>query len=919
MAGVEKQRDIIDRRAVAARLAAVAEDGGSAAALRALALDVLKTALADGQSEIRRRFDAGTDGLSAAAATSFLVDQIVTIAHEFASQKVYVEANPTAADRLCLVAVGGYGRGEMAPYSDVDLLFLHPYKVTPRGEQIVEFLLYLLWDLGLKVGNATRSVNECIVRAKKDVTIRTGLLESRYIYGDQALYAELRQRFRDDVMTRGTAFVDAKLTERDARHERMGDSRYVLEPNIKDGKGGLRDLHTLYWIAKDLYKVDDIGALITLGVLTQDEFRRFNRAHRLLWTIRYHLHHLAGRAQERLTFDVQPTIAAAMNYADRASASVVERFMKYYYLVAKDVGDLTRIFCAALAAEHAREPRFRLPRLGLAKREVDGFLVDNGRLTVLGDDAFEADPVKMIGLFHVAQAHGFDIHPHALRLITRNLHRIDARLRADPRANELFMDCLTSLNDPETTLRRMNEAGVLGRFIRDFGRVVAQTQHDMYHVYTVDEHTIFAIGILSRIEHGMIKDELPLATEIVHQVLSRKALYLALFLHDIAKGRGGDHSALGARVADKLGPRLGLKREETETVSWLVAHHLLFSNTAFKRDIGDPQTVTDFIAVVQSPERLRLLLVLTVADIRAVGPKVWNGWKGQLLRDLYREAEAAISGDDRAAAQSARVAGAKARLRDKLGEWSDAEFDEFVARTYPSYWLSFDIDTQARHAGVIRRAERDSAPLTIETRIDPFRSVTELTLYAPDHHGLFSGIAGAMAVCGASIADARIFTTTDGMAVDTFWIQTADGKPFDRADRLAKLARTIEDTLARDFKPDKAIAERAALPSRTAVFKVAPRVLIDNNASATHTVIEVNARDRPGLLYDITRTLADLRLSVTTARISTFGERTVDVFYVKDMFGMQITQDAKLDQIKKELLARLAEPVSDQRLAPAAE
>ncbi|MDP6351770.1 MAG: [protein-PII] uridylyltransferase, partial [Alphaproteobacteria bacterium] len=746
----------------------------------------------------------------------------------------------------------------------------------------------------------------------------------RYMTGEQPLFTELHQRYgRELVAGKEAEFLVAKLAERDERHGRMGDSRYVLEPNIKDGKGGLRDLHTLFWIAKYLYGVSDHGELVGRGILTEGELKTFSRAYRFLWTLRCHLHYLAGRAEERLTFDVQPPIAEVMHYTDHAGTRGVERFMKHYYLVAKDVGDLTRIFCAAMEAEHQRKPRRWLPRLGLAKREVDGFLVDNGRVTVIADDAFEADPVRMITLFRVAQKHGFDIHPHALRLITRNLDRIDARLRADREANAAFMAMLTAESDPETTLRRMNEAGVLGRFIPDFGRVVAQTQHDMYHVYTVDEHSVFAIGVLTGIEQGGLGEELPLATEIIHEVLSRKALYLAVFLHDIAKGRGGNHSEIGARIAAKLGPRLGLRREETETVCWLVLNHLLFSNTAFKRDISDPQTVTDFVAKVQSPERLRLLLVVTVADIRAVGPNVWNGWKGQLLRDLYHEAAAVMIGGAGADERDARRVAAQARLRELLTGWSDSDVAAFLARGYPAYWLSFDPETLARHAHMMRDAAHDGRELAIESRIDRFRAVTEITVYCPDHHGLFAGVAGAIAVCGAGIAEARIFTTTDGMAIDTFWVQTADGRAFEDTIRLDRLEATIARTLSGDFKPAAALAQRAVAGGRTAVFKVVPRVLIDNRASATHTVVEINARDRVGLLHDIARTLVSLRLSIGSARIATFGERAVDVFYVKDLYGMKVIQPARIDDIRETLVAAVAEAPEnapgERAVAPAAE
>jgi [protein-PII] uridylyltransferase len=731
------------------------------------------------------------------------------------------------------------------------------------------------------------------------------MLESHFIHGDQPLYLELRKRFAEDVVKgSGPAFVAAKLAERDERHQRMGDSRYVVEPNIKEGKGGLRDLHTLFWIAKYLYGVADVDELVTRGVLTAAELRMFQRAHRFLWTVRCYMHYLMKRPEERLTFDLQPELAAVMRYSRREGSETVERFMKHYYLLAKTVGDLTRIFCAAFEAENAPKPRQWLSHFASRARDLEGFRLENGRLSVLSNDVFEVEPARMIRLFHLAQARDLDIHPHALMLITRSLSRIDAKLRANKETNRLFVEILTSEKDPEITLRRMNEAGVLGRFIPAFRRVVAQTQHDMYHVYTVDEHTIFAIGILSRIELGELGDELPLATEIVHKVLSRKVLYLAIFLHDIGKGRGGNHSEIGARVARKLAPRLGYTAEETESVAWLVEHHLLCSISAFNRDISDPKTVADFIEIVRSPERLRMLLVLTVADIRAVGPNVWNGWKGQLLRGLYYRAEAAMTGGDSLADQADRLSMAQDAFRDAVSDWAQEDVQSFVDRAYPSYWLNFNTEVHKRHAEMIRDADRDGQTLAVNTRVDKFRSVTEVTIYAPDHPGLFAGVAGAMTVTGASIVDARIFTTTDGMVLDTLWVQSEAGKAVDQPERLLKLAGTVEMTLAADFKPAIRLEERerSDRAHRTAIFKVQPRVLVDNSASVTHTLLEVNARDRVGLLYDISRALTELRLSIGSARINTYGEVAVDVFYVKDVFGMKIHDEARIEAIRTGLI-----------------
>lgn len=881
-------------------------------ALRPAVLAALRSALESGRATIRARFEAGGSGSDCVAQICLLVDQVITALADFAVTHIYPTAGETTGEAFDIAATGGYGRGELAPASDIDLLFLLPYKRTARTEQVVEYMLYMLWDLGLKVGHAVRNVSDCIRQARDDQTIRTALLETRYLWGRGELVAELKKRYDKEIVAgTGIAFVESKMEEREARHRKLGDSRYVLEPNLKEGKGGLRDLQTLFWIGKYLYRVDTVGDLVDKGVLLPEEALRFAKAQNFLWTARCHLHYLIGRAEDRMTFDVQAQIGARMGYTEHAGTKGVERFMKHYFLVAKDVGDLTRIFCAALEADAKRLPKFNLMRLAALarRRDVDGFMLDGERLNVRNEKQFREKPVDMIRLFHVAQIHGLDIHPNALRAITRSLSALGARVREDPEANRLFLEMLTSRKDAEVTLRRMNEAGVLARFIPDFGRVVAQMQYDMYHVYTVDEHTIFAIGILHGIESGELKDDLPLSSEVMPKIVSRRVLYVAMLLHDIAKGRGGDHSALGAKVAETLCPRLGLSAEETDTVAWLVRWHLSMSSFALRRDLDDDKTIRDFVDVVQSLERLRLLFLLTTADIRAVGPGRWNAWKATLMRELYLRSEEWMSGGMLATGRERRIQTVQAELRGVLADWDDAAFERHRLLSYPAYWLAFDPETLAYHARLVHDAEAAEKGLTIATRIDRERAVTEVTIYTPDHPGLFSRIAGALAASGADIVDARICTGTTGMALDVFSVQdAAGGGAIEAKDKLARMSATIEKVLGGDLKPLRELAtKRPTTATRTRVFHVAPRVLIHNNASATHTVIEVNGRDRPGLLYDLTRALTSLSVQISSAKITTYGEKAVDVFYVKDVFGLKVTHDNKLAQIKERLLHTLAD------------
>ncbi len=702
--------ELIDADALRAALTAFAQAEPDKTKLRKDALPLIKSTSQDARAKVRAEVEAGLPGLAAARALSAIQDSLIQVLYDFATKHFYYAQNPTASEHLAVVATGGYGRGELAPGSDIDLLFVHPYKQSPWCESVVEFILYMLWDLGLKVGHATRSLVECSRLAKQDVTIRTALLEARYLAGDRKLFDEMRKKFWAEAAEgSGLAFVEAKLAERDERHARQGESRYLVEPNVKEGKGGLRDLQTLYWIGKYLYQVEDAGDLVSHNVFTRDEYKTFQKAEAFLWDVRVHLHYIAGRAEERLSFDMQPPLAAALGFKDDNPRRAVEAFMKAYFLVAKDVGDLTRIFCAALE-EQNRKQKPALSRLlpGFLKPRTseDDFYVENGRLNAPAN-VFRRDPVNLIRIFHIADEKNVDVHPSALRTITRSLDLIDD-LRHDKEANRLFMEILSSRRDPERALRRLNEAGVFGRLVPEFGRVVGLMQFNMYHHYTVDEHLIRAVGNVAAIEHGAPQGRTSARQRHrqAHQIARGALLRDPAARHREGFARRSLRCGCGDRAEplSALGPE---PRGHPGGIAWLVRNHLVMSDTAQKRDIADPKTVRDFVDAVQSPEMLRLLLILTVADIRAVGPGVWNGWKGQLLRELYYEAEALMTGGDAAPARAARIAEAKAALGERIADFPDRAREQALTRHYDSYWLAFDAAAHERHARLMTRGGCD--------------------------------------------------------------------------------------------------------------------------------------------------------------------------------------------------------------------
>src|SRR6478672_8401906 len=550
--------DLIDARALTAELAKLSkEHTGNERELRALLAQRLKAALADGRAKAEQLLLKDRHGRRCAERLCRMEDEIIRILFEFARQW-YPSQNPSEGERMAVVATGGYGRGLQAPGSDIDLLFLLPYKQTAWGESIAEAILYCLWDTGLKVGHATRSVDECIRQAKADMTIRTAILESRFLLGDKMLFDELVTRFDNEVVRNtATEFVAAKLAEREDRVRRSGQSRYLVEPNVKDGKGGLRDLHTLFWIAKYVYRVRETDELLECGVFDAQEYRTFRRCADFLWSVRCNIHFFSGRAEERLSFDMQREIAVRLGYTSHPGMQDVERFMKHYFLVAKDVGDLTAILCAKLEDEQAK-PAPVLSRVVArlrpsAKRrrvpESDDFIIDNNRINLAAPDVFKHDPVNLIRIFRLAQKNNLAFHPDAMRTVTRSLRLINTPLRENPDANRLFMEILTSDN-AEVVLRRMNETGVLGQFIRAFGKIVSMMQFNMYHHYTVDEHLLRCIGFLQEIERGG-NDEFIVASDLFRKIRPehRAVIYIATLLHDIAKGRPEDHSIAGAKVA----------------------------------------------------------------------------------------------------------------------------------------------------------------------------------------------------------------------------------------------------------------------------------------------------------------------------------------------------------------------------------
>ncbi|MDE2383623.1 MAG: [protein-PII] uridylyltransferase [Alphaproteobacteria bacterium] len=884
-------------------------------ALRNKASGLVRDCLASARETAEAQLLKDGHGTACAEFLSQTEDFIIRNLFSFACTRL-----SAGAIELSVVAVGGYGRGTLAPGSDIDLLFLLPAQASAKVNEVVEFLLYALWDARQKVGHATRQVDECLRLAKTDNTILTSILEARYICGAKPLFTQLSERFKAEIVATGAKkFVTEKLAERDGRHAKSGESRYAVEPDLKDGKGGLRDLHTLFWIAKFIFNANSPDELAEKGAFSKTELHTFLKCEDFLWAVRCHLHFIAKRGEDRLSFDRQAELAQRLRYKSHGGLKAVERFMRHYFLIAKDVGDLTRIFCASLEQKHFKEaPRLSrliskfLPSRARARGVPSAFKLENGRISVVNDQVFAQDPVNMLRIFKLASEGLTEIHPDALKLMRKSFRLIDDRLRQNREANGIFLDILCKSEAPESLLRLMNEAGVLGRFIPEFGKIVAMMQFNMYHHYTVDEHLIRAVGVLSQIENGTFAKDHPLSAKIFPTLSSRRALYVATLLHDIAKGRKEDHSVAGEKVALELCPRLGLSPEETDLVAWLIRNHLLMSETSQMRDLNDFKTILDFVQVVQSPERLKLLLILTVADIRAVGPGVWNGWKGQLLRTLYLEAEPVVSGGHSATSRDARVHLAQDAFFAKLGVADEAARQKIASRHYDAYWLNVATERQLRHHQLMAKAVKGEVLTDVAT--DGFAGITEITVFAPDHPRLLALITGACAAAGGNIIGAHIFTTTDGMALDTILLTREFKAEDDEARRAARICDSIRRVLHGQIRLREELARVQQMPDRARAFTVVPRVVVDNASSNKNTIVEINGMDRVGLLHALTEALFHLNLNIASAHITTFGEKAVDVFYVTDLTGAKITSPSRIGQIEKSLHAVLA-PAPEQMAA----
>jgi len=856
--------------------------------------------------DIRARHNEGADGAWVVRTIAEMVDTLMKKLFRCITSDVRHQAG--GREQIALVATGGYGRGELNPYSDIDIMFLYSGKDGRRVEDIANKVLYFLWDMRLDVGYAVRTLEDCVEMANSDLTVKTALLDTRFICGSRTLFKELRTTILTQVMTKGSdAFIREKVNELETRREKYGSSVYLLEPNIKEGEGGLRDLHTALWIAKIKFKVSEPRELLTKGVLTEEELDVYNSSLSYLWRIRNELHYQAGRRNDQLTFGDQSRVAAFFGYKDHGSLLGVEEFLRDFYLHANRV---EQFWSAMVTRCRYREERSRKLLGYLARRPIgEGFYIMRGELTVPDESVIESDPPRLMKLFEYAQKHGVELGMSAKNLVRKSLPLVNDKFRRNREVNNSFFAMLRSLRGGADTLRMMHYLGFLIRFIPEFERVYCKAQHDVYHIYTVDAHSIFAVEEFIRLRNGEHAGTLETLTRLANEIEKPELLILALLLHDIGKGEGGNHSEKGAEMMPTIARRMGLTKEVSERLEFLVRHHLLLAHIAQRRDLHDEKMIIQFARQMGSSENLKMLYLLTYGDLRAVGPEVWTDWKASLMEELYEKTFAVLErGDFKFEVRSERVKNVRKKVLELLeSEYPAAATKEELKAMSTRHLLSNPPAVLAEHARML--LSLGSSTFVSRVHHEMEAGYSNFSICTLDIPGLFAMITGVMAANGMNILGARINTSTNGKALDVLQVNSPQGFVVTDQSRWKRLEEDLRHVIQGKVKVGTLVARRHRPSLLTE--KVKPRfptvIEIDNEVSDEYTVIDIYTHDKVGLLYGITSTLTELGLYIGVSRISTKIDQVADVFYVKDIFGHKLTSEEKLNEIKERLLKAIDE------------
>jgi [protein-PII] uridylyltransferase len=868
-------------------------------------MKVLKESLRQAQQRMDEAFRLGEDIRRLIYGRAWVLDQILDAAW---SQFDWPEAHQAA-----LIAVGGYGRGELHPFSDIDILLLFD-QIDPNDcQESISGFFTLLWDIGLDLGSSVRTIDQCYDEARNDITIATNLIESRTVCGDPALQNEMYDRVTSEGAWTDKEFFKAKLAEQKERHEKTNNTEYNLEPNLKNSPGGLRDLQTVGWVSKRHFGATYIRDLVDHGFLTEDELETLNQGELYLWTVRYALHMLCKRREDRLLFDHQRTLARYFGYEDQEGALAVEQFMSKYYRVAMAMSEFNDMLL-----QHFDEAILRIDDQQSIKPLNNRFQIHNNYLEAVYDKVFEHHPFAIMELFVLMAQHPDiqGVRASTIRLVRNHRHLIDNEFRKDIRNTSLFMELLRSPERVSTELKRMNRYGILGLYLPEFGRIVGQMQHDLFHIYTVDAHTLKVIQKMRQFRHREYREQFSIAHRIVNQLPKIELLYIAGLYHDIAKGRGGDHSELGAEDVTAFCRRHHLGKWDTHLVAWLVRNHLKMSITAQRRDISDPEVIHAFAMEVRDLVHLDYLYVLTVADINATNHTLWNSWRATLLRQLYMDTKRALRrGLENPINKEDRIEQVQHEAMQLLARQGIREQDilDHWALLGDDYFLREDALNIAWHTQAILEHGDSPLPLVLirKTSYRVFEGATEIFIYSEDLPTLFPATVAAMDQLHLNIQDARIILTDHGRTLNTYTVLTDDNQPLsENPEYLANIQRHLTEEL--DDPEDYPEIIQRRVPRQLKLFATPTRLNLSNDPSSQQTILEVITPDRPGLLARIGRIFVKFGISVRKAKISSIGERVEDFFFITDSNNQPISDPELCRQLQQAICQQLDEHVQKQ-------
>lgn len=802
-----------------------------------------------------------------------------------------------------LIAVGGYGRAELLPASDIDLMLLLEKKPNKEMEQKISSFLTFLWDIGLEVGASVRTLKDCIVEGKHDVTVMTNMIESRLITGNKKLYAKFELAISPKKMWSAKDFFNAKLEEQKHRHQRFNDTAYNLEPNIKEGPGGLRDIQIIGWVAKRHYGASNLKELVDHGFLTQREYESLINGQTHLWRIRFALHRITGRREDRILFDYQKQLAESFGFKGEKNNLAIEQFMQKYYRTIMKLERLNEMLLQLFHQEIIFKKFFHK-----TSQLTNEFKLHNGYIEAVDDEIFIRNPSALIEVFIIMQSRPeiSGLHAATIRLIYQSLYIIDDRFRSDPKNKKLFMQFIRAPKGIIHQLRRMNSYGVLASYIPAFGKIVGRMQYDLFHAYTVDQHTLFVIRNLRRFSVVEHQQEFPLCNAIHNELEKPELLYLAGLFHDIAKGRGGDHSLLGAEEAELFCVQHGMDRKDTRIISQLVRKHLLMSTTAQRKDISDPDVIHIFALEVGSESMLDYLYLLTIADIRATNPEQWNNWKDALLRELYHATKKLLRQGIEQTPDIDEIIQINREAACDLvsnSNYNRAEIESLCQEFPGDYFLHHKAEAIHWHVSSIMDFKSQSSVVNI--RQSAISKSTEIFIHTNDTLQLFSRVVGVLSSMNLDILHADIYTTSDNRTLDTFIIQGSDGEPLSNANDIRKISKSLVKAL--DSKEPPVFKITQQLPRRLKSFNSPSSVSFTQDILNNRTIMNVTSLDRPSLLYTLSEILNNMRLHVTHAKISTLGERVEDIFYLTDEQQCAVLDDNKLNQLKSRILETLDE------------